>query len=158
MNKPSLWLFAACIIGCNVLGVLSALGSSPNTHWFAQLEKPWFQPPNWLFGPVWTILYSFMGIATAYIIAAAGGKLRLRAAAAMTLQLLLNIAWSPLFFALHRIDLALLTMPFLIVAIIITIRLVWRIKPFAAYLLLPYLAWVCFATCLTFALWKANMY
>lgn len=157
MKKPSIGLIILCIVVLNVLGAASAVGSSPNSEWFVTIQKPWFQPPNWLFGPVWTVLYSCMGFASAYIIAAAGGKLRLRAAAAMAIQLALNMAWSPLFFAMHRIDLALLTMPFLIVAIVVTIWLVSKIKPLAAYLLLPYLGWVCFATYLTFVLWELNM-
>ncbi|RYZ61917.1 MAG: tryptophan-rich sensory protein, partial [Proteobacteria bacterium] len=89
-----------------LLGVLSGqlAGSGADNPWFAALEKPALYPPGWTFGVVWTVLYALMGLALAMILAARGARGRGLATAVFVVQLVLNLAWSPLFFALHQLD------------------------------------------------------
>lgn len=135
----------------------AALGSffRPDT-WFAQLQKPAWQPPNWLFAPVWTVLYTLMGVA-AWLVwrqggwAAQSGRLRV-----FLLQLLLNAAWSPLFFGLHRPGWALVDLVLLWIAVGYTLVTFRQASVWAALLLAPYWAWLTFAAVLNFTLWRLN--
>lgn len=141
-----------------LLGLLSGFvaGSGADNPWFAALEKPGIYPPPAAFGIVWTILYALMGFALAVVCAAWGARFRLPAILAFVVQLLLNLAWSPVFFALHDIGLALATIIALDVAVILTIVLSWRVRQLAAWLLLPYLAWILFATVLNWQFLQLN--
>lgn len=141
-----------------LLGLLSGFvaGSGADNPWFAALEKPGIYPPPAAFGIVWTILYALMGFALAVVCAAWGARFRLPAILAFVVQLLLNLAWSPVFFALHDIGLALATIIALDVAVILTIVLFWRVRQLAAWLLLPYLAWILFATVLNWQFLQLN--
>ena len=113
--------------------------------WFARLDKPAIMPPGWVFGFTWSILYIMMAAALAFILEARGAKGRGIAIALFVIQFALNLAWSPVFFALHKIMLAF----GLIVAILlwagITTILFWHIRRIAALLMIPYLAWLLFA-------------
>jgi tryptophan-rich sensory protein len=124
--------------------------------WYATLAKPAWTPPSWVFGPVWTALYIMMGVA-AWLVWRKGGV----AAAALPLglfllQLALNVAWSPLFFGLHRPDLAFLDIVLLWFAILAALLAFRGVNPTAAWLLLPYLLWVTYASALNFAIWRMN--
>lgn len=130
----------------------SAATNMPDA-WFAALEKPSFNPPNWLFGPVWTMLYILMAVAAWRVYRTRGFDL---AVGAWLAQLAVNGAWSPLFFGLHRIDLALLNILVLDVLVLATIVLFWRRDRVAAALMLPYLAWISFATVLNASLLRLN--
>lgn len=125
--------------------------------WYAGLAKPPFNPPSWVFGPVWTVLYVLMAVA-AWLIWKDRGSVVAAAAplAAWLTQLVLNALWSWLFFGLHRMDLALVDIVALWFAIVVTIALFWRVLHAAAWLLVPYLAWVSFAMVLNGALWRLN--
>ncbi len=129
-----------------VLGGGMAIGFiSPVDAWYAALAKPSFNPPNWIFPPVWTVLYVMIGVA-GWIV-----WNRARRSAAMVtwwLQLCLNFAWSPLFFSAHRIDLALVVILALLVAIWVFVALTVRRLPVAAVLCVPYGLWVLFASLL----------
>lgn len=133
-------------------GVLIGINTAPG-EWYAALAKPWFNPPNWLFGPVWTLLY--------LIIAVAGWRIwrHDRHGAAMRLwyvQLALNFSWSPIFFLAHRIDMALAVIVCLLFAILALVSLCWR-RDFAASLLfVPYALWVGFAALLNAAILHLN--
>ena len=121
--------------------------------WFASLAKPPFNPPNWLFAPVWTVLYILVG--------AAGWLVwtRAPAAAAMRLwwaQLVLNFLWSPVFFGLHRIGIALVIISLMLLAIWGFVALTARRLPWAAALFVPYGLWVSFATVLNATFWLLN--
>ncbi|MBI1320637.1 MAG: hypothetical protein GC168_17065 [Candidatus Hydrogenedens sp.] len=124
--------------------------------WYRALEKPFFNPPNWVFGPVWTMLY--------IAIAASGWLLwraRHRAAVGLPLtvyfaQLLLNGAWTWIFFGLHRMGLALVDILVLELCIVALIVLSWRISRTVSFLLMPYAAWVAFASLLNASLWWLN--
>lgn len=144
--------------GVLLLGFVSAMlgNSGPNNPWFAALEKPSLYPPPATFGIVWSILYVMMGLAVAWIGAARGAPGRSAAFAVFALQLLLNLAWSPLFFGLHEMSKALYLLFALDAAVLVTVVLFWRIRPQAALLLAPYLAWVLFATVLNWQFLAAN--
>lgn len=124
--------------------------------WYASLRKPSFNPPSWVFGPVWTALYAAMAVAAWLVWRRAGFD---GASAALTLffvQLALNFAWSGLFFALRSPGLALLDIAALWIAILATTVLFFRHDAWAGALLTPYLAWVSFAAVLNAAIWRLN--
>lgn len=147
-----------CVPGVVLLGFLSArlFQSGPGNPWFDALTKPSLYPPPATFGVVWTALYVLMGIALALIASARGAWGRERAFAAFIVQLLLNLAWTPLFFAAHQITWALILICVLIVAVGITVWLFHQVRPLAAWLLLPYLAWLLFAALLNWQFLEAN--
>ncbi len=125
-------------------------------QWYADLRKPSWNPPAWIFGPVWTVLYTVMAIA-AWLAWRRGGFARQgRALSLFLLQLLFNAAWSPLFFGLHHPALAFVDIVLLWLALLNTAVAFWKVHRLAGALLLPYLAWVSFATALNLALWRLN--
>ena len=157
--RMSLVRWALVLIpGILLLGMLSgaAAGSGPDNPWFAALVKPSLYPPPQTFGIVWTVLYILMGLALAMVVCAPGAEGRNLARVAFAVQLALNLAWSPLFFAAHQITAALALLAALDVAVVVTVVLFQRVRPVAALLLLPYLAWVLFATYLNWELHTAN--
>lgn len=124
--------------------------------WYGSLRKPSWTPPGAVFGPVWSVLYVLMGIAAWLVWRRAGFG---RAGAALVLflvQLALNALWSYLFFGRHRPDLALLEIVALWLLILVVTALFWREHRGAGALMLPYLVWVGFASCLNFAIWRMN--
>jgi tryptophan-rich sensory protein len=144
--------------GVLLLGLLSARlsGSGVDDAWFAGLTKPTFYPPPVVFALVWIVLFLLMGLALAMVAAARGASSRTAALAAFGVQLALNLAWSPLFFGGHRIVAALVLILVLDLVVIATIVLFQRVRPVAALLLLPYLAWILFASLLTWQFHVAN--
>jgi translocator protein len=142
-------LFVALVLGGGLLiGFVTAPGA-----WYATLSKPPFSPPNWIFAPVWSTLY--------FIIAAAGWRVwrKDRNSAQMKLwwaQLALNFIWSPIFFAAHRIDIALGVIVLLLITIIGFMVITWRQDKIASLLFAPYAAWVAFASVLNGAIWLLN--
>ena len=123
--------------------------------WYAQLAKPSFTPPNWVFGPVWTTLYILIAI-SAWLVWRSGDPARGRALAVWGVQLALNLAWSLLFFGAHRLAFAVVDVVLLLLAIAETMLLFAPLSRIAALLLAPYLAWVAYASALTFAVWRLN--
>jgi len=142
--------------GLILLGFVSGLFGNSNSEWFQSLAKPSIYPPSTVFGPVWTVLYAMMGFALALIVTARGAWGRERAVIAFAVQLVLNLAWSPVFFAMHHITAAFVVIVLLDLAVIVTVALFWRVRPLAAILLLPYLAWILFASVLTWEFREAN--
>lgn len=130
--------------------------SGPGNPWFDALTKPAIFPPPATFGIVWTILYVMMGLALAIVCAAWGARGRGIAIGAFLVQFLLNLAWTPIFFAAHQMTLALIVLLALDVALAATVVLFWRIRWIAGALLLPYLAWVLFATVLNYEFLRLN--
>lgn len=141
-----------------LLGSLSGLlsMSGPENPWFAALEKPAIYPPPQTFGIVWTILYAMMGLAMAIVVSARGAPGRGIAITAFALQFLVNLAWSPVFFAAHQLTGALIVIVVLDVLVVATVVLFWRVRPVAGLLLLPYVAWIFFATFLNWTFLEAN--
>lgn len=127
------------------------------TTWYAELTKPAFNPPSWLFGPVWTVLFASMGIAV-YLVWRKGfdNELVRRAIGLFGIQLALNVLWSFVFFGWHQPFLAWLEIIVLWVAIVITIRMFQKVSLLAAWLMVPYAVWVAFAALLNFMVWKLN--
>ncbi len=146
------------VVGTELVGNIGSLATfSQINSWYATLVKPSFNPPNWIFGPVWTILYALMGIAL-YLVWLKGlkkseGRLAL---GAFALQLILNVKWSFLFFGLHWPLVAFVEIVLLWLAIVLTIRTFSIISKPAAWFLVPYLLWVSFAAALNFAIWYLN--
>jgi tryptophan-rich sensory protein len=124
--------------------------------WYAQLHKPSWNPPSWIFGPVWTTLYTVMAIA-AWLVWKRGGFAVQRVGLSLfLLQLLFNALWSPLFFGLKNPALAFLDIVLLWLALLGTLFAFWKARPLAGALLAPYLAWVSFASVLNLTLWRLN--
>ncbi len=121
--------------------------------WYAELKKPAWNPPNWLFGPVWTFLYLTMAVA-AWLVWMKGGATS--ALALFAVQLALNVAWSGLFFGLRAPLPAFVGIVLLWDAIALTGYLFWRAVPAAGWLMAPYLAWVTFAGALNLSIWMLN--
>jgi tryptophan-rich sensory protein len=145
--------FVFFIVAVAVAGLLGSLFSPGD--WYAALRKPPWNPPDQVFGPVWTALYFMMALA-AWQVSERQHRLSGRALRWWFIQLALNTAWSWLFFGLHRTGWALACLAALWVSIGITIRLFRRIRPLAGTLMLPYLAWVSFAFVLNFWIWWKN--
>lgn len=125
-------------------------------EWYQQLQKPSWNPPSWIFGPAWTALYILMAIA-AWLVWQRGGFAKQRFALSLfLLQLLLNAAWSPLFFGLRNPGLAFVDIVLLWLALLATLLTFWARSLAAGALLIPYLAWVSFASALNLALWRLN--
>ena len=125
-------------------------------EWYLQLAKPAWTPPGWLFGPVWTVLYVTIGVAAWLVWRRTGLRGALAAWTAWAIQLVLNGAWSWIFFGLRQPGAALVEIVVLWLAILATVIGFWRLRPLAGGLLLPYLAWVSFATALNAAIWRLN--
>lgn len=124
--------------------------------WYQGLEQPAWQPPDWLFGPVWTLLYTMMAVA-AWLVWRERGRRAVGGALALFLvQLALNVAWSWLFFVRQRPDLAFGEIVLLWIAILATLLAFWRIRPLAGALLIPYLLWVTYAAALNYSIWQLN--
>lgn len=124
--------------------------------WYAELRKPSWNPPAWVFGPVWTVLYILMGIAAWLVWLRGGLGGQWRAISAFLVQLLLNAAWSPLSFGMRSPGLAFVDILLLWVALLLCTRLFWKTCPVAGALLLPYVAWVTFAAVLNYTIWQLN--
>lgn len=150
----SRWLWLAFWVVLSLLP--GAFGSQfPPGEWYAALAKPGWTPPSGVFGPVWTLLYVLMGVA-AWLV---WDRHRNAARVALTLfvlQLIVNAAWSWLFFGLRSPALAFAGIVLLWALILATVIAFRRLRPPAAALLLPYLAWVTFAAALNFAIWRLN--
>lgn len=144
------------ILLCNAVGLVGALFTSTQTDWYRQLVKPSFQPPGWIFGPMWTLLYTFMGIAL-YRLYARRDQQGARAVLWLFgAQLLLNGAWSPVFFGAQAVGAALAVITALVAVLALTVKRTFSIDRVAGWLLVPYLAWVSFATVLNAAILRLN--
>lgn len=158
-NDRGIWMKALWLVPL-IVGVGSFMGtvagSGYGNPWFDQLREPIFMPPGWAFGVAWTTLYTMIAIALATILNEPKSEKRNAAVTLFVLQLLLNFAWSPVFFRLHAITEA----KYLILAIAILAALTagrfWRIRPLAGALMLPYLGWLIFAFVLNSAFEQLN--
>ncbi|MFH0739626.1 MAG: TspO/MBR family protein [bacterium] len=155
MNKIIKFLMA--IVLCEGAGIIGSVFTTPAIgSWYATLAKPSFNPPNWIFGPVWTALFFLMGVAL-YLVwssnnSSAGGKKT--AVLVFFQQLALNILWSVLFFGMQNPMLAFVEIIVLWLAILMTIFYFAKISKTAAWLLVPYILWVSFAGFLNFSIWR----
>jgi len=146
------------IIVCELAGIIGSLFTTPSIPgWYAGLDKPSFNPPGWVFAPVWTALYAMMGLA-AWLVYEKGFKKPevKRALTVFAVQLLLNTLWSIVFFGAHQIFGAVIVIVLLWAMILWTILLFHKIAKAAAWLLVPYILWVSFATVLTVSIYVLN--
>lgn len=157
MNKTQIAKLLVSLLLPLAVGAISGMYTSQAVpEWFVTLDRPSFSPPNWLFGPVWTTLYTLMGISLFLIWKQNSSSERNLAIIIFLLQLTLNFLWSFIFFYLNRIGLALIEIVLLWINIALMIVLFNKIKPIAAYLNIPYLLWVSFATALNTAYYLLN--
>ena len=157
------WLRLACAV--LPVAATAAVGSVSTQAeiggWYAGLNKPWFNPPDWVFPVAWTILYTMIAVSLWRLLGVRsltgpsreGWRLAL---AAFLVQMVLNAAWTPVFFTAHAIGLGLIVVAALLVMVLWTIRLTWRFDRAAAWLLVPYACWVAFATILNAAVLRLN--
>jgi len=147
----------ACFALCFAVAGLGALATTPNIPgWYASLNKPSFTPPNYVFPIVWNILYALMAVSLWRLWEAAKNDLRTRAIALFLLQLAVNLAWSFIFFGAKAIGAGLITILALDALVLWTIYAAWKVDRFAAALLLPYLAWISYATALSVQIYRLN--
>jgi translocator protein len=145
------------LILCFAVAVVGGLVTTPNIpNWYADLAKPSWTPPDWVFGPVWSILYFSMAIAAWLVWRQAGLASSVVPMALFGVQLLLNGLWSWLFFGLHSPSAAAIDVVLLWIAIAATTVAFWRQSTVAGMLFVPYLAWVSFASVLNLAIWQLN--
>ncbi|WP_338793384.1 TspO/MBR family protein [Bernardetia sp. MNP-M8] len=156
------------VIICEVIGIVAGLATAEGvTSWFQTIEKPFFNPPGWLFAPVWTLLYFLMGISAALvwhkgtdngkeqIFEMNNNKVRI-ALGLFAVQLILNFCWSFIFFKHHLLFFAFIEIITLLTFIILTTIHFYRIHKIAGLLMIPYILWVSFASVLNFSLWWLN--
>jgi translocator protein len=141
-----------------LLGIVSGrvANSGYDNAWFAALAKPSFMPPGATFGIAWTILYILLGLSIAIILNARGARGRGLAVGLFALQMLLNFAWSPIFFGMHQVHAALFIIVAMLAISVVVTLLFMRIRPIAAYLMIPYLLWLGFATALNYQIIQMN--
>ncbi len=157
MKKKFYYIIIAVGI-CLLIGFLSSFATQSSVgSWYVGLNKPVFNPPNWIFAPVWTLLYILMGIAAGMVWAKGFYHIWVKTALYhFGFQLLLNGLWSIVFFGFRQPFAALLVILALLIAIVLTIKWFRVVSATAAYLMVPYLVWVCFATLLNFRIWALN--
>lgn len=150
-------LFISILIPLLVGGISGFFTASGVEGWYAAANKPWFNPPNWIFAPVWTTLYILMGIAF-YLVwkSDAAYPVKQTAIVLFTVQLTLNFFWSLIFFKLQQPGWAFVEVLALWLTILLTIFAFGKISSAAAWLMVPYISWVSFASVLNYAIWKLN--
>lgn len=156
-RRKKIAVLVILILICLSVGWVGSLFTAPAIEgWYAGLNKPWFQPPSWIFGPVWTLLYILMAVAAWLIWKEGGVKKNTAPLIFFGLQLFFNACWSPLFFGLKTPGYAFADITALWMSIIVTSVLFMRKSRIAGLLMLPYLLWVSFAAVLNFAIWRMN--
>ena len=148
----------AAVVACNAVGAAGGLSSaSAVREWLPTLDRPRYQPPGWVFGPVWTVLYTTMGVSITAVRRVSGDDTgRSRAQRLFAIQLAVNALWSFLFFTRRNPRAALVDAALIVAAVAATVRAIWAVHRPAALLLLPYLAWVSFAYVLNADLVRRN--
>ncbi len=146
------------VIICLMLGFASGMSSNHAiTNWYADLNKPFFSPPNWIFGPVWSLLYILMGVAVGRVQGIGlDNLLAKKGVGFFIMQFIMNLIWTPVFFALKQPMLALGIIIVLWIMIFMTIRAFRQVDKTSALLMYPYLMWVSFATALNGAIVMLN--
>ena len=146
-----------CLLAMLLIGGLAGFATSTSINgWYVTINKPSFNPPNYLFGPVWTTLYILMGVSLYLILQSDSSELRKKAITIFSIQLFLNFFWSFIFFNFQMLGLAFAEIILMWISILTMIIVFYKINKTAAFLQIPYLLWVSFASVLNFAIWKLN--
>lgn len=153
MQKSVLGAFSALVL---TFGAAYIGSRFPVDDWYTELVKPPWNPPNWLFGPVWSVLYLLMAISVWLVWLKEGLADAFIPLGIFLLQLVLNAAWSWLFFGKHEMGIAFLEILLLWAAILACVILFWELNPVSGILLVPYILWVTFAAVLNYTLWQLN--
>ena len=155
---PSVWKLIIAILVCEGVGLLSGfLTRNEMTTWFATLNKPSWNPPSWVFGPVWTTLYLLMAISVWLVWKSHYSDRRKESAMTIfAVQLFFNFCWSIIFFSYHSPAWAFVDILLLIITIVMTMISFSSMSKVATLLLVPYLLWVCFASFLNYTIWSMN--
>ena len=157
MKKSELLSLAICIAIPLIIGSISGIATSGNiTTWYAGLNKPSFNPPNWIFGPVWTVLYLLMGISLFLIWRSPAGDARNYALTIFCIQIILNFAWSFIFFHFKQTGWAFVEIILIWLSVLAMIFIFYRISKPSALLQIPYFLWVSFAVVLNGSIWHLN--
>ncbi|WP_123535815.1 TspO/MBR family protein [Halosimplex salinum] len=155
-GRRTIGTIVAGVVLVNLVGAAPAVLSGPGSAWFQSLAKPSIYPPGWLFGVVWTLLFTLAGVALALVWLADEGRARRVALGLFAGQMVLNVAWTPAFFAAENLLAGLVVIVALWPALLATIVAFDRVDRRAALLLVPYLAWVTFAAVLNYQFWRLN--
>lgn len=157
MIKKYILPFSVSIILVFLTAFIGSSFTTPNiASWYQYLKKPSFAPPNWLFGPAWTLFYFLMAVAAFLVWREKENKNIKPALLIYLIHLVFNAFWSIIFFGLKNLSLAFFEIIILWILILITIIKFYKIKPLAGFLLIPYILWVTFASILNFAIWMLN--
>ena len=147
-----LFFLFTCLVVATIGGMITATSVE---IWYPNLEKPFLTPPDWVFAPVWSILYLVIGL-SGWLIWRQRAPERKKALLIFLIQLGFNLAWPFIFFGARLIGTALLEITVLLIVIIVNIIAFWRIKPLSGLLMLPYALWVAYATVLNASIWILN--
>jgi tryptophan-rich sensory protein len=157
LSRDDLPGVALAVVVCNVVGASPALVTATGSgSWYETLVQPALAPPNWVFGPVWTLLFTLLGVAAYLVLRDGSGRQRRLAFGLFVAQYVLNVAWTLVFFGGQDIAGGLAVIAGLWVLIAATLAAFSRVRPAAGSLVVPYLAWVSFAAYLNYAFWTLN--
>lgn len=157
MNLNKFLKLMICLAIPLLVGSIAGLATTPNIkEWYQYLQKPVFSPPNWIFGPVWTLLYILMGVGLYLIWESEKSDLRSKAIKIFSVQLALNFAWSFIFFEFRLTGVAFFEILLVWIAVLGMIISFYRVNKLAALLQIPYILWVTFASALNGAVWYLN--
>ena len=156
-DRPGWGVYIAIVVVTFLTAAIGAFASLDAKEFYGSLNQPAWAPPPTVFGPVWSVLFTMMAVAACLVVKHAGLQASMPALRLYGLQLVLNAIWTWLFFHWHTGALALAEVLLLLAAVIATARAFWAWRPLAGALLLPYAAWVAFASALTLAMWRLNL-
>lgn len=157
MKLSPIVLFVLCVAGVLTVGFVSGYSTASSINgWYTTINKPSFNPPNFLFGPVWSLLYALMGVSLFLILRCEPSAAKNRAILLFSIQLILNFFWSLIFFRYQLTGWALTEIILMWMAILAMIVQFMRVKPVAGWLQIPYILWVSFATLLNAAIYQLN--
>ena len=157
-NKSKIKPYFICIAICILVEIFAGLITTPSVNtWYKTLIKPDFTPPNWLFAPVWSLLYLMMGFAWGHINAiASDSRIIKKANTLFVIQLIFNALWSLIYFGAHNVSYALLDIIFLWLSLSFTVYQFFKISKLSGWLLVPYILWTSYATILNASIWYLN--
>ncbi|MFC3477787.1 TspO/MBR family protein [Halobacterium litoreum] len=157
LTRDDLPGIALAVVVCNAVGAAPALVTATGAGtWYESLARPALAPPNWVFGPVWTLLFTLLGVAAYLVLRDGTGRKRAVAFGLFLAQYVLNVSWTLVFFGGENIEGGLAVIAALLALIAATLAAFYRVRGVAGYLLVPYLAWVSFAAYLNYAFWTLN--